>query len=320
MAALYPDIEPYATGRLAVGDGHELAWEMCGDPAGVPAVVLHGGPGSGRSRTARRLFDPDRYRVLLFDQRACGESTPHAADPDVDLTAVTTEAMLADIEDLRRHVGVERWLVYGSSWGSTLALLYAQRWPERVRALVLSSIATTTPCEIDWITRGAGSFVPEAWERFQAGVPEEDREGDLAAAYHRLLMHPDPAVHEQAARDWCDWEDALVAIDPRHVPHPRYRDRRFRLAFSRLVSRMWAHRAWLRNGQILADADRLTGLPGVLIHGRLDISGPLLTPWRLARAWPDAVLVPVAAAGHDSRDPGMHEAIVAATDGFRRLS
>ena len=319
MAELYPPLEPHDSGMLDVGDGHRVYWETCGNPAGRPALVLHGGPGSGCSHNARRYFDPDAYRIVLFDQRGSGRSTPHASAPDVDLATNTTAHLLADIERLRRLLGIERWLVLGGSWGSTLALAYAEMHPERVSALVLFSVATTTAREIEWITRGVGVFFPEPWRRFCDGVPEDQRAGSLVEAYHRLLMDPDPAIHAKAARDWCDWEIALVAVHPGHAPHPRYEDPAFRLSFARLVTHYWRHRAWLEEGALARDAGRLAGVPGVLIHGRLDIGGPLVTPWRIKERWPGSELVVVGEAGHDARDPGMAESIVAATDRFARM-
>ena len=318
MADLSPPIEPYDSGRLDVGDGHQLYWEACGNPTGKPALVLHGGPGSGCTPSARRYFDPRAYRVILFDQRGAGRSTPHAGEPGIDLSTNTTAHLLADIERLRAHLGIERWLVFGGSWGSTLALAYAERHPACVTEMVLVAIATTTPAEIDWITRRVGMFFPEAWERFQGGVPASDRGGRLVDAYHKLLMHPDPAVHEKAARDWCDWEMTLVAVHPSHTPSPRYENPSFRLGFARLVTHYWGNDAWLEDGSLLRDAGRLAGIPGVLIHGRLDIGGPLVTPWRLAQAWPASQLVIVGEAGHDARDPGMAESIVGATNRFAR--
>jgi proline iminopeptidase len=316
MAALYPPLEPYATGMLDVGDGHRIYWETCGNPDGRPALVLHGGPGSGCTVNARRSFDPKAYRIVLFDQRGSGRSRPSAGEPEADLATNTTFHLLADIERLRQHLGIERWLILGGSWGSTLALAYAQQHVGRVTGMVLFSIATTTPREIEWITRGVGVFFPEAWSRFVNGVPEEEREGSLVEAYHHLLMNPDPAIHEKAARDWCDWEMAIVAVHPGHRPHPRYEDPAFRLGFARLVTHYWRHAAWLENGVLVRNAGRLSGIPGVLIHGRLDIGGPLVTPWTLQKHWPGSELVIVGDAGHDARDPGMTESIVAATDRF----
>jgi proline iminopeptidase len=312
MTTPHPPIEPHAQGRLAVGDGHELHWEVCGRPDGMPAVVLHGGPGSGASASARRLFDPAVWRVVLFDQRGCGRSTPHASEKGTDLATNTTAHLLTDIERLREHLAIARWLVLGGSWGSTLALAYAQRHLERVTGLVLRGVATTTAAEIAWITRGVGLLLPDAFERFRGGVPPAERDGDLVEAYHRLLIDPDPAVHEPAARAWCDWEAALVAVHPDHVPDPRFADARFRLAFARLVTHYWRHRAWLADGELLAGAPRLAGVPAIMVHGRLDLAAPLATPWALAKAWPGSELVIVDRAGHDTRDPGMTEAIVAA--------
>jgi proline iminopeptidase len=316
MADLYPNIEPYDHGMLETGDGHQLYWETCGNPSGKPALVLHGGPGSGCSAGARRPFDPDVYRIVLFDQRGSGRSAPHASDPNIDLSSNTTAHLLADIELLRRRLEIERWLVFGGSWGSTLALAYAELHPHRVTEMVLLSVATNTAWELDWITRGVGVFFPEQWARFRDGVPEAELTGNLVEAYHRLLMNSDPAIHEKAARDWCDWEMAIVAVHPNHTPHPRYEKSAFRLAFARIVTHYWRHHAWLEDGILLREASRLSGIPGVLIHGRLDLGGPLITPWRLSQHWPGSELVIVGGAGHDARDPGMSEAAVAATNRF----
>jgi proline iminopeptidase len=313
MTELYPNIEPYQHGMLDVGDGHQVYWETCGNPTGKPALVLHGGPGSGCSAGWRQLFNPDVYRIVLFDQRGCGRSTPHASDLNIDLSTNTTAHLLADIELLRQHLDIERWLVLGGSWGSTLALAYAERHPPRVTEMVLFSVGTTTARELDWITRGVGIFFPEAWARFRDGIPEAQRSGSLVEAYHRLLMNPDPAIHEKAARDWCDWEMAIVAVHPNHKPHSRYEQPRFRLCFARLVTQYWRHNAWLPDGVLLQQVDRLAGIPAVLIHGRLDISTPLITPWQLAKRWPSSELVIVGLAGHDF---GTSESIVAATDRF----
>ena len=290
-----------------MGDGHHVYWEVCGNPGGKPVVNLHGGPGAGCTPNSRRLFDPARYRIVLLDQRGCGRSTPLASVSADALHANTTQHLVADIERLRVHLGIERWLVFGGSWGSTLALAYAERHPERVTGIVLVGIATTTPGEIDWITRGVGKFFPREWERFREGAPGD---GGLVDAYHRLLMHPDPVVQEKAARDWCDWEAAIVAVHPNHVPHPRYSRPEFRLAFARLVTHYWRHAAWLEDGVLLREIGRLANIPAVLVHGRLDFGSPLETAWKLHRAWPSSELVVVSEAGHDGRDPGLTEALV----------
>jgi proline iminopeptidase len=318
VAGPYPGIEPYDQGMLEVGDGQRIAWEVSGNPEGKPAVVLHGGPGSGRTPGARRLFDPDAYRVVLFDQRGCGRSLPDAGEVTTDLSVNTTSHLLDDIERLRRHLGVERWLVRGGSWGSTLALAYAERHPERVTEVILTAVATTRRHEVEWITRRVGRLFPEQWARFRDGVPAAERDGDLAAAYARLLADPDPAVRERAARDWCRWEDTHVSVRPDHRPDPRYDDPRFRMTFARLVTHYWRHAAFLEDGALLANIGRLAGIPAVLVHGRLDVSSPLDVPWELARAWPGAELVVVEEAGHLAGDPGMAEATVAATDRFAR--
>ncbi len=219
----YPEIEPYEHGMLDVGDGQRVYWEVCGNPDGKPAVALHGGPGSGCTPGYRRNFDPDAYRIVLFDQRGAGRSTPHASDPATGLAVNTTHHLIADIELLREHLGIQRWLVWGASWGATLALAYAQRHPQRVSEIVLASVTMTRPADIQWLYHGVGRFFPAEWARFRAGVPEADRDGDLVAAYHHLLNNADPEVREQAARDWMNWEDAVVSLEEGHQPHPRYR-------------------------------------------------------------------------------------------------
>ncbi|MET7751988.1 prolyl aminopeptidase [Micromonospora sp. NPDC005367] len=312
---MHPLTEPYAHGMLDVGDGQHVYWETCGNPDGKPAVVLHGGPGSGATPGWRRYFDPARYRVVLFDQRGCGRSRPNAADPDVDLTVNTTDHLIADIERLREHLDVHRWLVLGASWGSTLGLAYAQRHPERVSELVLFSVVTTSRREVEWITREMGRIFPAEWARFRDGVPPADRDGDLADAYAQRLADPDPAVRERAARDWCAWDDTHVRTVPGAVPDPRFEDPEFRMLSARLVTHYWRNAAFLPDGQLLRDAHRLAGVPGVLLHGRLDISSPPVIAWQLAQAWPAARLELIEAAGHGAGH-GIGERVVAALDEF----
>ena len=293
-------IEPFEHGMLDVGDGHSVYWEQCGNPSGKPAVVLHGGPGSGCAPWHRRLFDAERYRVVLFDQRNCGRSSPHAGDWSTDLTANTTEHLVADIERLRAMLEIEQWLVYGNSWGSTLALAYAERHPERVSEIVLMAVTMTRPADVHWLYHGAGRFHPEAWERFRSFVPSDARD-DLVAAYHRLLHDRDLAVREQAAKEWCLWEDACIAVHPNTPPDPRYDDPRFRVAFARIVTHYFHHHAWLEEGELLHNAGRLAGIPGALFHGFLDIGSPARSAWELARVWPQARLT-VVDSGHGSAE------------------
>jgi proline iminopeptidase len=294
----FPVVEPYASAMLDVGDGHRIHWDVSGNPEGKPAVTLHGGPGSGSSPGVRRCFDPAVFRIVQFDQRNCGRSTPHASEPQVDLSANTTAHLVADCERVRRHLGIDRWLVSGGSWGTTLGLAYAEAHPERVTELILASVVTTTRREVEWVTRAMGRVFPEEWSRFCEVVPEADRDGDLSAAYNRLLHDPDPGVRERAARAWCAWEDTHVATFPGYKPDPRYHDPDFRLCFARLVTHYWSNAAFLDDGVLLGGAGRLAGIPGVLIHGRLDVSSPPDIPWALSRAWPDAELVLLDDAGH----------------------
>jgi proline iminopeptidase len=315
----FPGIEPYAQGMLDVGDGQQLYWETCGNPDGKPAVVLHGGPGSGCTPTHRGNFDPALYRIVLFDQRGAGRSTPHASAADTDLSVNTTHHLVADIERLRTHLGIDSWLVNGASWGVSLGLLYAQRHPDRVSEMVLSSITLTRPADIHWLYHDVGRYFPEQWSHFRAGVPIAERGGDLVAAYHRLVNEqPDPEVRENAARAWCDWEDAVLSLEEGWSPNPRYDDPNFRMAFTRLVTHYFHHHAWLDDNQLLAQADRLAGIPGVLVHGRADLGGPVDAAWQLARAWPGAELH-VVGTGHAGGNE-MTSRIVEATNRFARSS
>jgi proline iminopeptidase len=316
MTGLYPPIEPHDQGMLDVGDRNLVYWEACGNPAGKPALVVHGGPGSGCTTGARRYFDPDRYRVILLDQRGCGRSRPSAADHATDMSSNTTGHLLRDMEQLREHLGISRWLLYGGSWGSTLILAYAERHPDRVSEIVIAGVTTTRRSEIDWLYRGVGRFFPEEWDRFRSGVPDSERTRDLVAGYARLMEHPDPRVREQAANAWCSWEDAVLSQEPNGTPHP-YTGRQpaARLAFVRIASHYFAHGAWLAEGALLRDAGRLAGLPGVLIHGRLDLGSPLDTAWHLARAWPGAELTVIGDSGHLGSDT-MRGSVVGALDRF----
>lgn len=313
MRDLYPPIEPYETGFLEVGTGHRLYWETCGNPDGKPAVALHGGPGSGSSPFWRRLFDPARYRIVVFDQRGCGQSTPSAGDITSDLATNTTHHLIADIERLREHLGIERWLVLGGSWGATLGLAYAQRHPERVTELVLFAVTNTSRREVDWITRQMGRLFPEEWEQFRDGVPEAERDGDLAAAYARLLADPDPAVREQAARAWCRWEDVHVSLAAGNDHFLENEDIAFQLTFARLVTHYWSNVAWLEDGELVRNAHKLAGIPGLLADGRLDVSGPPDIAWHINKGWPDAERIVVDAAGHGH---GVEAHVIAATDRF----
>jgi proline iminopeptidase len=307
----YPPIEPYRSGRLDVGDGHELYWEQCGNPDGKPAVMLHGGPGAGCSPDHRRQFDPERYNVTLFDQRGCGRSTPHAS-----LEANTTWHLVEDIERLRDHLGIERWLVFGGSWGSTLALAYAQTHAERATELVLRGIFTFRQTELDWLYQyGASEIFPDKWEEFLAAIPEAER-GDLVAAYHRRLTGDDPAERLAAAKAWSKWEAETVTLlpDP-HVIEEHTGDD-FAIAIARIENHYMINKGWLDEGQLIANAGRLSGIPGVIVQGRYDCCTPPVAAWDLKRAWPEAELVIVPDGGHLFTEPGILDGLIRAVDRF----
>ena len=300
---------------LDVGDGQQLCWQVSGNPDGKPAILLHGGPGSGSYPGQRRWFDPSAYRIIQFDQRGCGRSTPSVSDPVTDLATNTTHHLIGDIERLREHLEVNRWLVCGASWGVTLGLAYAECHPEKVSELICLSVTMTRASDVHWLYHEAGRFFPEAWARFRAGVPEGERDGDLVVAYNRLLNEqPDIAIRATAAKNWCDWEDAIVSLEEGWTPNPRYADPAFRMTFARLCAHYFSHAAWLDTGELLRNADRLAGIPGILVHGRFDIGGPPDVPWLLARAWPDAELHLVRT-GHVGGNE-MLEPVIQSTDRF----
>ncbi|MFK0165601.1 prolyl aminopeptidase [Rhizobium sp. NPDC090279] len=315
---LYPDITPFDEGLLEVGDGQRIYWMQSGNPRGVPVLILHGGPGSGSSAGTRRYFDPQYYRLIQFDQRGCGGSLPHASEPVVDLAANTTWHTIADIERLRLRLGVERWIVFGNSWGCTLALAYAETHPRQVEGLLLVGVTMTRQSEIDWLYQGLGRFFPEEWAHFRAAVPEVDRSSNLVAAYYHLLRDPDPAIHVKAATDWHQWEAASILVDPRETLSPRWSDPRYLTARARIIAHYFHHLAWLEERQILRDIHRLAGIPCTMIQGRMDLEAPLVTAWELSQAWPEAELVIVANAAHSPAVAEMAAAIIRATDGLRR--
>jgi proline iminopeptidase len=313
---LYPPIQPHERGMLDVGDGNLVYWEVCGNPDGKPVVVLHGGPGSGSAPLTRRHFDPAAYRIVLFDQRGAGRSTPHVSEPGVDLSVNTLWHLVADMERLRAHLGIGRWQLFGGSWGATLALAYAETHPDRVSEIVLRGIFTARQGELDWIyKRGASHLFPEDWAHYLAPIPEAERD-DPFSAYRRLVSDPDPAVNEPAAVAWSAWEGAIVSV----VPQARFRDVYTKpsvaVPFARIALHYFAHDAWLDPGQLIRDAGKLAGIPGVLVQGRYDAVCPPSTAYELHRSWPGSTLHILPGAGHAVNDPGVLAALHAATDSF----
>jgi proline iminopeptidase len=306
---MFPNIEPFDSGMLAAGDSQEIYWECSGNPNGRPAVYLHGGPGSGCAPQSRRYFDPAIYKIILTDQRGCGRSRPHVGEIS-DLEVNTTAHLIADLERLREHLRIDRWTVLGVSWGSTLGLAYAQAFPERVVSIVLACVTTTSRREVQWITHDVGCIFPEQWERFASVGSCDRRRTDLADRYAALVFSGDAAGRELAAREWCAWEDTHVSLAPGHVPSRRFEDPAFRLLFTRLVTHYWRHAAFLKEDQLIDNVSRLNNIPGVLLHGRYDISSPLETAWRLHKAWQSSELHVVDDAGHGGGT--MPESIAAA--------
>jgi proline iminopeptidase len=310
---LYPELSPYETGRLGVGGGHELYFEQSGNPRGKPVVFLHGGPGGGTESKQRRFFDPRAYRIVLFDQRGCGKSTPHAS-----LAENTTWHLVADIEALREHLGVARWQVFGGSWGSTLALAYAETHPERVSELVLRGIFLLRKWEIDWFyQRGTSALFADAWEDFVAPIPEAER-GDLLHAYHARLTSEDPRVRQEAARAWSVWEGRTSCLAPNAELIAKSAGDEFSLAFARIECHYFVNGGFLDGARaLLANVGKLRGIPGAIVQGRYDVVCPMQSAWELHRAWPEADLRIVGDAGHSAFEPGITHELVEATDRFR---
>ncbi|MEN9464740.1 MAG: hypothetical protein RL217_921 [Pseudomonadota bacterium] len=314
MRTYYPPIEPYETGFLEVGDGHRIYWERSGTKGAKPAVFLHGGPGGGLHKEYRQAFHPEHYDVLLFDQRGCGQSTPHA-----ELHANTTWDLVADIERLRQLCGHEKWLVCGGSWGSTLALAYAQSYPDSVSELVLRGIFLTTQADIDWFYQyGVSEMHPDRWQGFLAPIPEAER-GNLVQAYHKRLTGTDKTEQLACAKAWSQWEGATANLIARPESIDSFGEDHFAIAFARIENHFFVNHCWLEENQLLRDAHKLHGIQGVIVHGRYDMPCPLRNAWQLAQAWPDATLKIIEAAGHSMSEPAILSGMIEALDGFSEV-
>ncbi|RAK66490.1 prolyl aminopeptidase [Phenylobacterium kunshanense] len=312
---LFPDNEPFASGYLSTGGPHEIFYEECGNPNGKPCVILHGGPGGAINPTMRRFFDPAKWRMALFDQRGCGKSRPNASLDDN-----TTWSLIEDIERLREHLGVEKWCVFGGSWGSTLALAYAIKHPERVESLVLRGIFLLTERELRWFYQdGASMLFPDAWQRFCAPIPAEER-GDMMAAYHKRLVHPDRRVQAEAAAAWSQWEGDTISIRGPEARPSKFNEIDFAIAFARIECHFFVNGGFFpEHDWIIKNAHRLANIPGWIVQGRFDVVTPMESAWRLKSAWPQARFEVVWDAGHASTEPGIVDALVRATDQALRI-
>lgn len=315
MRDFYPEIEPYDQGMLPVSPVHTLYYEQSGNPEGLPVVFLHGGPGGGTSPDYRRFFDPAAYRIVLFDQRGSGQSTPHA-----NLEDNTTWHLVADIEQIREHLGIESWVVFGGSWGSTLALAYAQTHPARTRALVLRGIFLCRPKEIQWFYQeGASAIYPDAWEHYIKAIPEAER-GDLLGAFHRRLTSDDETVRLEAARAWSVWEGSTSKLYPDEDFIAHYGDPQFALAFARIECHYFMNNAFFNtDNYLIENVGKIRHIPSVIVQGRYDVVCPLMSAWELHRAWPEADLKIIPDAGHSALEPGIRSALIEATDRFAKL-
>jgi len=313
LRTLYPEIAPYRTGQLKVSRLHEIYFEECGNPNGKPAVFVHGGPGGGSDPKQRRFFDPSAYRIVLFDQRGCGKSTPHA-----ELEENTTWDLTSDMEALRAHLGIEKWLVFGGSWGSTLSLAYAEKYPERVTELVLRGIFLLRQREIEWFYQEGASFLfPDAWEDYLAPIPIAER-GDLLRAYYKRLTSSDPAVRLEAARAWSVWEGRTSCLLQNEELIQKNAEGDYALAFARIECHYFVNRAFFeKDGQLLAEIDKIRRIPAVIVQGRYDVVCPMESAWLLHKAWPEADFRIVPDAGHAAAEPGTMHELVMATDRFR---
>ncbi|AZI62834.1 prolyl aminopeptidase [Rhodococcus qingshengii] len=317
LRSLYPPIEPFVTGFLDVGDGQSMYWEVSGNPDGKPVVFLHGGPGGGAQPAVRQFFDPAAYRIVLLDQRGCGRSTPHVAD-GADLSVNTTDKLLADIEALREHLSIDKWMVFGGSWGSTLSIAYAETFPTRVTELVLRGIFLLRRSEIDWYYNGgAGNIFPERWDKFLEPVPEAQRGEDLVAVYHQLLHSEAPDVAARAAIAWSAWEGSTSYLYPQADKIEQNSETRFALAFARIENHYFVNGGFFDENQLLRKSSALHGIPGTIVQGRYDVVCPATSAWALHKAWPESKLVIVDDAGHSAMEPGIAHHLVEATDSYR---
>ncbi|WP_374440254.1 prolyl aminopeptidase [Stella sp.] len=312
-ADLFPEIAPYATGMLALDAPHVMYWEESGRADGVPAIFVHGGPGAGATPTHRRFFDPAHYRIVVFDQRGSGRSTPLGAVDGND-----TDALVADMERLRVHRGIDKWVVFGGSWGSTLALAYATAHPDRVLGLVLRGIFLCRRSEIDWFLYGMRTVYPEAWRKFCEGVPAAER-GDLLGAYYRRLTDPDPAVHMPAARSWSLYEGACSTLLPSPETVASFGEDRKALGLARIEAHYFTHHVYTAENDLIRRIDRIRNIPAVIVQGRYDMVCPIVTADELSRAWPEARYTVVPDAGHSAMEPGIRSQLVAATESFKGL-
>ncbi len=311
LRSFYPEIEPYKTGMLDVGDGHSIYYECSGKAGGKPAVFLHGGPGGGCNSDHRRLFNPDVYDIVLFDQRGCGRSIPYA-----NLESNTTWHLVADIEKLREYFGVEKWLVLGGSWGSTLGIAYAQTYPSRVSELILRGVYTLTKAELDWYYKfGVSEMFPEKWEAFQAPIAPAKRV-DMISAYREILIGDNDGQKVAAAKAWSVWEGQTITLLPDASLSDTHSDEQFAVAFARIENHFFYHKAWLEENQLLRDAAKLNGIPGAIVHGRYDMPCPLRYAYELSKTWTNAELHIVEGAGHAFSEPGILHQLISATDRF----
>ncbi|MBM9402335.1 prolyl aminopeptidase [Gluconacetobacter azotocaptans] len=308
---LFPDIAPYESGYLSVGDGHEVYWEQAGNPRGRPVLFLHGGPGAGAGAVHRRFFDPAFWRVILFDQRGAGRSRPHAS-----VTANTTPHLVGDIETLRRFLGIDDWMLFGGSWGSTLALMYAQTYPQRVRAMVLRGIFLGRARELDWFFHGLANVFPDAHDAFLSHLPVHDRHDPLAA-YMRLLFDPDPHVHLPAARAWSAYEGTCSTLIPAPAAVAGFAHDRAVVGLARIEAHYFRHGLFLPPEGLLAGMSRIAHIPGRIVQGRYDMVCPSQSAWELARHWPQASLAMVPDAGHSALEPGIRRRLVTCVEELR---
>lgn len=314
MLVLFPEIKPTLTHRLRVSDLHELHLEESGNPAGIPVLFVHGGPGGGTDGSSRRFCDPERYRIIVFDQRGAGRSTPHA-----ELEDNTTQALVADMEAIRQFLAIERWMLFGGSWGSTLSLVYAQTYPERVLGMVLRGIFLCRQQDLHWFYQeGASRIFPDHWEEYYTHIPQEERH-DMIAAYHRRLIGDDEIARMAAAKIWSNWEGVCSTLRPNPHVVDRFIDPHFALAMARIEAHYFSHRIFLEENQILNNVERLAGIPGIIVHGRYDMVCPLDNATALHRGWPDSELYIIREAGHSALEPGNTDALIRATEAMAKL-